>query len=212
MPSEIIIIIIGVVLMLLAASDSLFSKDSSTNIINSKLRVPSGLIGVLLVIYVGFSYGAVNLTGQIEQPDSGQKKPIEYPIESVQIISPIDGESVNCRMLTMGVYPEGHTEDIWVLIRPSDNRYYPQSDHTNTSYKRNGEWQVISRFGGDQGESFDLIVYEVDESASQFFTNTIQSWKEALAYPGLTESEIPKGAKEVDRISVTLTESCREVF
>jgi hypothetical protein len=112
----------------------------------------------------------------------------------------------------MGVYPEGHDEDIWVLLRPSDNFFYPQSDHTNTSYKRNGEWQVITRFGGDQGEQYDLIVYEADEEASRFFTNTIDQWKQALSYPGLTIEEIPEGATEVDRISVVLEDNCRGVF
>lgn len=61
----------------------------------------------------------------------------------------------------MGVYPETHDKGIWVLLKPSDERYYLQSDHTNTSYKRNEEWQVITRFGGYQGEAYDYaIIYE----------------------------------------------------
>ena len=117
----------------------------------------------------------------------------------------------NCRILTMGVYPDSHDKDIWVLLKPSDNKYYPQSDHTNTSYKRNGEWQVITRFGGDKAESYEIIVYETDSSASQYFSSTIQNWKDANSYPGLTDEELPNGANEVDRIVVSLKENCRGV-
>ncbi|MEL7063861.1 MAG: hypothetical protein AAFP00_08985, partial [Bacteroidota bacterium] len=134
------------------------------------------------------------------------------PVEKVQIISPLKGDSVECRVLTMGVYPDASDKDIWVLLKPSDGKYYPQSDHTNTSFKRNGEWQVITRFGGDQGEAYDIIVYETDPSATQFFSETIQSWKDALTYPGLEQEDLPKGAVEVDRIVVSLKENCRGVF
>ncbi|NQZ78012.1 MAG: hypothetical protein HRT61_18200 [Ekhidna sp.] len=207
MSFELLIIIVGVVLVLITIGDSL-----KTNFINANLRIPMGIIGVLLLIYGGYSYGGVNLQGQIEQADVGNKRDITYPIEDVQVISPLNGDSVQCRILTMGVYPTGHEQDIWVLLKPSDNRYYPQSDHTNTSYKRNGEWQVITRFGGDKGESYELIVYEADAGASSFFSETILEWKVSNAYPGLEANEIPKGATEVSRMKVVLQENCRGVF
>ena len=207
MSFEIVIIIIGVVLVLITIGDSI-----KTHVINPNLRIPMGVIGVLLLIYGGYSYGAINLQGQIEQADVGNKGEITYPIENIQVISPLQGDSVQCRILTMGVYPNGHEKDIWVLLKPSDNRYYPQSDHTNTSYKRNGEWQVITRFGGDKGESYELIVYEADSDASSFFSETLLGWKASTTYPGLKKSEIPKGATEVTRVAVLLEESCRGVF
>jgi hypothetical protein len=210
MSSELIIILVGAVLLLLAILDSII-KVSSSGLINIKLRIPMGVIGVLLIIYGGFSYGAINLQGQIEQAVVGNKLQVKYPVESVQVISPIEGDSVQCRILTMGVYPESHDKDIWVLLKPSDNMYYPQSDHTNTSYKRNGEWQVITRFGGDKGESYEIIVYETDASTSQFFSSTIESWKEAESYPGLELEDIPSGATEVDRIVISLQDNCRGV-
>jgi hypothetical protein len=210
MSSELIIILVGAVLLLLAILDSII-KVSSSGLINIKLRIPMGVIGVLLIIYGGFSYGAINLQGQIEQAVVGNKLQVKYPVESVQVISPIEGDSVQCRILTMGVYPESHDKDIWVLLKPSDNMYYPQSDHTNTSYKRNGEWQVITRFGGDKGESYEIIVYETEASTSQFFSSTIDSWKEAESYPGLELEDIPSGATEVDRIVVSLQDNCRGV-
>jgi hypothetical protein len=211
MSAEIIIIIVGVVLILLAIGDSIKIKGSSLDLLNTKLRIPMGIIGFLLIFYGGYSYGSINLQGQIEQVTVENKKQVEYPVESVQIISPVDGDSVNCRILTMGVYPDAHDKDIWVLLKPSDEKYYPQSDHTNTSYKRNGEWQVITRFGGDKGEAFDIIVFETDAAASQFFSATILEWKEANSYPGIELEDLPTGAFEVDRITVMMKDNCRGV-
>ena len=212
MSAEMVIIIIGVVFFLLAIGDSIKAKDSSRGLVNTKLRIPLGIIGILLIIYGGYSYGTYSLPGQIEQVKVENKLPIQYPIENVQVISPVEGDSVKCRILTMGVYPSSHDKDIWVLLKPSDNKYYPQSDHTNTSYKRNGEWQVITRFGGDKGESFEIIVYETDSSASQYFSSTIQNWKDSLLFPGIEDEELPKGAKEVERIVVSLKDNCKGVF
>jgi len=148
----------------------------------------------------------------LEQVAVGNRLQIEVPIQRVQVISPLEGDSVKCRILTMGVYPDAHDQDIWVLLKPTDNKYYPQSDHTNTSYKRDGEWQVITRFGGDKGEPYDLIAFEADASASQFFSETIENWKEMRSYPGLELEDIPGTAREVDRIVVVLKDNCRGVF
>jgi hypothetical protein len=208
MSTEVVIIVVGVLLVLFAIADS----AKSLNLLSAKLRIPLGIIGILLIIYGGYSYGSIHVQGQLEQVDIGKKLPIQYPIEKVQVISPVAGDSVKCRILTMGVYPNSYDKDIWVLLKPSNNKYYPQSDHTNTSYKRDGEWQVITRFGGDKGESYDLIVYETDSIASQFFSTTIQTWKDALNYPGLELEELPIGAHELDRLVVYLKDGCRGVF
>ncbi|MGB5525429.1 MAG: hypothetical protein WBN79_01060, partial [Gemmatimonadota bacterium] len=64
----------------------------------------------------------------------------------------------------------------------------------------------------DKAEPYDLIVYEADASASQFFSETIENWKEVELYPGLELAEIPETAREVDRIVVFLEDSCRGVF
>ena len=212
MSAEIVLLIVGALLLLIAIGDSIKIKGSALGLVNIRVKIILGLLGVLLVIYVGYSFGLVNPQTPLEQVEVGKKKQVTYPVQKVEIISPLDGDSVNCRILTMGVYPESDTKDIWVLLKPSDNKYYPQSDHTNTSFKRNGEWQVITRFGGDKGEIFDIIAYEADSSASQFFSRTIQHWKDSLAYRGLEIEELPAGAVEVDRIQVALKENCRGVF
>jgi len=211
MSTKIIILIIGALLTLVAILVSRKSK-SGKSVFNSKLIVPLGAIGVLMMIYGSYSSEFVNYNSQMEQVSIGKKLKIKGPVNVVKVVSPIDKDSVDCRILTMGVYPESHTKDIWVMIRPTDDRYYPQSDHTNTSYKREGEWQVVTRFGGDKGEVYDLIIYEADSIASSFFSSTIEKWKEADSYPGLKLEEIPTGAKEMERLKVYSRKNCRGVF
>lgn len=206
-----LLIIVGVVLILIAILSSI-KKSSGARFISTKLGIPAGVIGVLMMIYASYSSDLVKYNRQIEQVSIGNKLKVEGAINAIKVISPIDQDSVDCRILTMGVYPEANKNDIWVMIRPTDDRYYPQSDHTNTSYKRDGEWQVVTRFGGDLGEVYDLIVYEADDSASEFFSATIEKWKAVEDYPGLKLEEIPSGAKEVDRIKIYTRKNCRGVF
>lgn len=206
-----VLIIIGIVLILIAILSSI-KNSSDGRFISTKLGIPAGIIGVLLLIYASYSSDLVKYNRQIEQISIGNKLKVEGVVNATKVISPIDQDSVDCRILTMGVYPESNKNDIWVLIRPTDDRYYPQSDHTNTSYKRDGEWQVVTRFGGDLGEVYDLIVYEADAAASEFFSATIATWKENEDYPGLQLEEIPSGAKEVDKIKIFTRKNCRGVF
>ena len=71
---------------------------------------------------------------------------------------------------------------------------------------------MIIRFGGRRGELFEVNVFEADPEASQFFSETLDRWKKANSYPGLTDAELPAGATFVDRIVVPLAEDCRRVF
>jgi hypothetical protein len=206
-----LIIIVGFVLIFIAILSSI-KKNSGARLISTRFGLAAGIIGVLIMIYASYSSDLVYYNRQIEQVSIGNKLKIEGPVSATKVISPIDQDSVDCRILTMGVYPEPNKNDIWVLIRPTDDRYYPQSDYTNTSYKRDGEWQVVTRFGGDKGEAYDLIVYEADSSASSFFSSTIAKWKEDDDYPGLKLEEIPAGAKEVDRLVIYTRKNCRGVF
>nr|WP_299389346.1 hypothetical protein [Allomuricauda sp.] len=211
MSTKIIIISIGIVLVLLAILGNR-KGSSDKGFLGSKLVIALGIIGVLMIMYGSYSSELVNYNTQMEQVSIGNKLKISGPVDVVKVVSPIEKDSVDCRILTMGVYPEGHEKDIWVVIRPTDDRYYPQSDHTNTSYKRDGEWQVVTRFGGDKGEAYDLIIYEADAAASVFFSSTIAKWKEADDYPGLQLAEMPQGAKEVERLVIYTKKNCRGVF
>jgi hypothetical protein len=212
MSAKLVIIIVGIILIGLAVLSSLGKKDAESNFINPKVGIPLGILGVLMIIFASYSSDTGYVTSQMEQISRGNKIAISGPVNSVKVVSPIEADSVDCRILSMGVYPEGHEKDIWVVLKPTDNKYYPQSDHTNTSYKRDGEWQVVTRFGGDYGEKYELIIYETDSLATAFFSNTIQEWKNQESYPGLVDAEMPSGAVEVDRINVYLRKNCRGVF
>jgi len=212
MSAQLVIIVVGIVLIGVSVLSSLGKKDSGTQLIIPKVGIPLGILGVLMIIYGSYTSDVSHVSSQMEQITRGNKVEIKGPVTSVKVISPVEADSVDCRILSMGVYPEGHEKDIWVVLKPSDEKYYPQSDHTNTSYKRDGEWQVVTRFGGDLEEKYELIVYETDASASRFFSTTIQDWKNQEAYPGLEDADMPQGATEVDRINVYLGKNCRGVF
>lgn len=70
---------------------------------------------------------------------------------------------------------------------------------------------MIIRFGGDD-EGFDLIDFEADSAASQFFSNTLQEWKDRFEYPGPVPEELPVGASKVDSVTISLKENYRGVF
>ena len=212
MSAQLLIIVVGIVLVGVTVLSSLGKKDSGTQLINPKVGIPLAILGVLMIIYGSYTSDVLYVSSQMEQITRGNKVEIKGPVTAVKIISPVESDSVDCRILSMGVYPEGHEKDIWVVLKPSDEKYYPQSDHTNTSYKRDGEWQVVTRFGGDLDEKYELIVYETDASASRFFSTTIQDWKNQESYPGLEDADMPQGATEADRINVYLGNNCRGVF
>jgi len=212
MSAQLFIIVVGIILIGVTVLSGLGKRDSGAQLINPKVGIPLGILGVLMIIYGSYTSDVMYVSSQMEQITRGNKVEIKGPVTAVKIISPVELDSVDCRILSMGVYPDGHERDIWVVLKPSDGKYYPQSDHTNTSYKRDGEWQVVTRFGGDLDEKYELIVYETDASASRFFSTTIQDWKNQESYPGLDDADMPQGATEVDRINVYLGKNCRGVF
>ena len=212
MSAKLLIILVGIFLIGLSVLSSLGKKGSTTQLINPKVGIPLGVLGVLMVIFGSYTSDVAYVSSQMEQISRGNTLAIEGPVNTVKVLSPVEADSVDCRILSMGVYPEGHEKDIWVVLKPSDGKYYPQSDHTNTSFKLDGEWQVVTRFGGDLEEKYELVIYETDASASEFFSSTIQDWKTQESYPGLEDADMPEGATEVDRINVYLRKNCRGVF
>ncbi|MEL6444427.1 MAG: hypothetical protein AAF089_09660 [Bacteroidota bacterium] len=212
MSAKAVIIVVGIVLIGMSVLSSQGRKGAVAQLISPKVGIPLGVLGVLMVLFGSYTSDIAHVSSQMENVSMGNRVEIEGPVASVTVTSPVEADSVDCRILSTGVYPEGHEQDIWVVLKPSDEKYYPQSDHTNTSYKRDGKWQVVTRFGGDYQERYELIAYETDESASQFFSTTIESWKRQESYPGLEDADMPEGATEVDRVNVYLGKNCRGVF
>jgi hypothetical protein len=97
MSAEVILLLLGAVLLLLALIDGLRSSESSPGLMSNNLRVPMGILGFCLLIYAGFAYGAFNPQGQIEQAAIGNKKEITTPVDRTQVISPLEGDVVKCR-------------------------------------------------------------------------------------------------------------------
>ena len=103
MSIEVILTIVGFLLILIAVIGNIASDKSSSGLLSSKVKVTIGLIGVTLVIYGGYAFGTFNYRGQMEKIETGNVKEVQYPVENVQIISPVEGDSVECRILTKGV-------------------------------------------------------------------------------------------------------------
>ncbi len=196
-----ICLIVGALVLLTIISGGTSSKFSQR-----KVRLVVVIFGGLLIGFGAYYLGA-------EQGDTtlGDFQSVD-PTQLVVVTSPMDGDSVSCRILTEGTCPKSYNKDIWVLLRPADGKYYPQSDYTSSTYMRDGSWQVITRFGGRKGEIFEINVFEADSLTSAFFSATIQRWKEDLSYPGLADADIPEGASLVERIAVPLAGDCRGVF
>jgi hypothetical protein len=119
-----------------------------------------------------------------------------------------DKDQVSQRQNIAGQYSSNVADKIWVLVHASNGRWYPQSTnacrgvHTRVG---NGEWQVLSGFGGagEVGEAFDIAVVLADAAANQLFEDQQKQWCEANNYLGFLTIELPQGISEKARIRVT---------
>ena len=116
-----------------------------------------------------------------------------------------DGDTVGRHTVVTGTCASDVTGDIWVLVRPDNGLYYPQStdacagEHTT---RLHGRWQVPAVFGeaGDGGARFEVVVVTADAKASAFLADTVSQWCRQQDYPGL--ASLPGGAAVVSRTSV----------
>jgi hypothetical protein len=98
--------------------------------------------------------------------------------------------------------------EIWVLVYPTNARWYPQSVnpcggvHT---FEADGTWRTMGTFGGEEsniGEPFDVVVVLANESASKKLDEKQKEWCEAGDYKGFYTIELPQGIEEKDRVRV----------
>jgi hypothetical protein len=105
-------------------------------------------------------------------------------------------------------YSSDVADKIWVLVHAPNGRWYPQSTnacrgvHTRAG---DGEWQVVSGFGGagEVGQAFDIAVVLADAAANQVFEEKQKQWCEANNYLGFLTIELPQGISEKARVHVT---------
>ena len=113
-----------------------------------------------------------------------------------------DGDTVGRHTVVTGTCASDVTGDIWVLVRPDNGLYYPQStdacagEHTT---RLHGRWQVPAVFGeaGDRGARFEVVVVTADAKASAFLADTVSQWCRQQDYPGL--ASLPGGVAAVSR-------------
>ena len=141
-------------------------------------------------------------------PDpSGVQLPGELKIAGV-----LDGQLVEERQLVSGASTELREGDsTWVLVYTSFGKWFPQSSdacagiHATTA---DGRWQVMSRFGGEPGEAFDIVAVVANPEAGAFFDRKQREWcaeeqkNPGYTWPGLLTIELPQGITEKDRIQV----------
>jgi|WetSurMetagenome_2_1015567.scaffolds.fasta_scaffold43808_3 hypothetical protein len=121
----------------------------------------------------------------------------------LEITQPTDNQHIGSSYRVKGNYLNIN-QDIWLFIYPelAPGKYWPQSDDAfqrTPAVKNNGTWSVNCNFGGPP-QSYDIVVYKADSTASKFIGNTIQKWAKQNDYPGLIG--LPNGLTELDRVTV----------
>lgn len=127
------------------------------------------------------------LSARAMKTPSGPEHPLPTPeSESIRIVSPKDGSTVEQRHLIRGEVSD-RASRVWVIVHPMDtSSYWVQPE---ISVRRTGAWTVTAYFGRsgtvDAGKSFEVLAVvdpEVDLREGQFF----DKWPDA----GLASSAI----------------------
>jgi hypothetical protein len=147
------------------------------------------------------------------------RPPLEGPSANaeVEIISPNHCDTgLDTTIPVVGTYNGDLTgKEIWVLIYPSDLKYYPQSAdpcRQIESVVSGNDWETIVNFGGPP-QQYDVvaIVTDTDGEASQEFKRWLERGCDAGDFPGYLRTELPDGLTEVAAITVsTVKESTEE--
>ena len=74
MSAEIILLLVGIVLLLVAIGDSIKINGANLGLMNVKFRTVLGVIGILIIIFGGYYLGLINPQPQIEQVAEGNIK------------------------------------------------------------------------------------------------------------------------------------------
>jgi hypothetical protein len=116
-----------------------------------------------------------------------------------------EGDLVPQSMTLMGHYPPGFTGELWVFVRTSSGRLYPQSPNAceGKGTPRVGDrWEVRVGFGDvdDEGALFWLILATANPAGHQEIANNLR--QSCGDYPGMTA--LPSGVTaQGDPIRVT---------
>lgn len=97
--------------------------------------------------------------------------------------------------------------EIWVLVYPSDHKYYPQTpqacDQLPAQILEGNRWTTAVTLGGPP-QQYDIVVTVAESSseASQVFKRWLQTTCNTNTYPGFSPSRLPKGLTELAAITI----------
>ncbi|MCB0167444.1 MAG: hypothetical protein KDI79_24655 [Anaerolineae bacterium] len=128
---------------------------------------------------------------------------------TVQITSPQHcDDGLSPSITVSGTYDGNLTgREIWVLIFPTDSKYYPQTPDPCQQLPATimeDTWTTTVNFGGPP-QQYDVVavVTDTDSEASLEFKRWLQSGCETHHYPGYLRAELPAGISELDAITVS---------
>jgi hypothetical protein len=112
------------------------------------------------------------------------------------------GDQVAQTVTLMGEFPPDFVGDLWVMIVPPNDLYYPQSPNAckgEGTPKVGNRWELRVGFGGagDEGIPFKIVLVAADPAASREFARTLRQWCQTQKYPGLEKEQLPAGAREL---------------
>ncbi|NOQ27784.1 MAG: hypothetical protein GQ564_20670 [Bacteroidales bacterium] len=194
MSKDTILISIGALFILIGIAGSIRYKDGQVFINSIWARVLVFIIGLSLLT-IGIIQPSLNLVtdaNKIHKCDNC-------------ITIPQDNGVVESIIVVKGNYKK-IDEDLWLIIWPEKggNKGWPQSDDALNGRpvnKSNGRWSVSCCLGGPP-QSYDIALYSASKKASEVLGTTMKDWVKSNDYPGLYINNLPKGLKELDRITV----------
>lgn len=105
---------------------------------------------------------------------------------------------------TYGGIPEDI--DIWVLVYPTNSKYYPQSPDVCAGEKPSqagGKWEVPIALGGPP-QQYDIVAVLADKDASQFFSDWLRQGCNTGSFPGIPANQLESmNITEKDHITVS---------
>jgi hypothetical protein len=127
----------------------------------------------------------------------------------VQITDPTHcDKGLDTTITASGTYSGDLTgKEIWVLVYPTDLKYYPQSPDACGGIPVNasgGMWNTRVNFGGPP-QQYDIVAIVTDTGgeASQEFKRWLQTGCTTENFPGYSAHELPGGITEVDAVTVS---------
>lgn len=100
-------LIVGIVFLLASIIDAVASLD----LLSRQIRIILSIIGLLALSYGAFVSNVMDALYDKKPSQTSNFQAID-PTQLVVVTSPVDGDSVKCRILTQGTCPEPYEKDM----------------------------------------------------------------------------------------------------